>query len=448
MSRSPAKYDVDVVVIGNGPAGLTAAIRARWVKGYSVLPCSVGIVGAGPAGGLLPWGGAILTGPGWAFKGKELLNKLMADVQRLSIPIYPGEATAVRREGSFLVIEGKRHSALRALSVVVATGLRATGNEADYYQKGVYATFKSYGYLSKLIADAANDCDGQGLLVVGNERTELLSPLFHETAQRAGGLTFLLDAEANWRPPADFPGAVVKGRLADVAKNKTRSSRRGVFAARATGTDGSSTHIRCGAILIDYNAFEQKPSLPISSKEDKAEDNLLNLLKREERGFIVVDRWMRTSEPGIFAAGDITGRYSSTVMAMGDGVCAGFGAYRWAFRTKFGDEPRLFAYAATRALITPETSDLPGLPDHCSPKLLSGELRFKQMAARSGIALKGHTELFDGSNSLQQVGRRLGCDLEVLRKLVADACSSRLMTVHAVTPALGNGKPAIEKRSV
>jgi hypothetical protein len=99
----------------------------------------------------------------------------------------------------------------------------------------------------------------------------------------------------------------------------------------------------------------------------------------------------------------------------------------------------LFAYAATRAVITPEISDLPSLPDHCSPKLLSGESRFRQMAARSGIALKGNTGLFDGSNSLLQVGKSLGCDLEALRRLVAKACSSRLMTVHAVTPAPGSG---------
>ena len=80
-------YDYDVCVIGGGLAGMSAAIRTRWVKSYKALCCSTMIFEASNLGGLASWKSAVITGPSFKFIGKKLSEKLVKDVKRLNIPV-------------------------------------------------------------------------------------------------------------------------------------------------------------------------------------------------------------------------------------------------------------------------------------------------------------------------------------------------------------------------
>ena len=118
--------------------------------------------------------------------------------------------------------------------------------------------------------------------------------------------------------------------------------------------------IACQKVLLDYNAYELCPLFEFD----------VGSLEKDERGFLKVDRQMRTSVPGVYAAGDITGLYATVGRAIGDGIVAGFSAYRDIFKLKFDRDPYLFAYKATDTIIAPGFRDLPQLQLHHRPRLL------------------------------------------------------------------------------
>jgi thioredoxin reductase len=107
----------DVLIIGAGPAGLSAALvlgRARR---------RVVVVDSGR-----PRNGAAASMQGYlsrdGFPPDELLAIGRHEVQRYGVRIVPGEVAALRRDGDVLVADVPGVGALRARRVVVATGLQ------------------------------------------------------------------------------------------------------------------------------------------------------------------------------------------------------------------------------------------------------------------------------------------------------------------------------------
>lgn len=366
-----AFYDADVLVIGAGPAGLSAALRVRWVKGYRALVSSVVVFDPGTPGGLLRWGGCILTGPAWASSGEELNARLQEDIRALNIPVVQERVVEVSRTGGGFSVTLASGARWTGRTVILATGFRAIGEEGEHYLAGVRVTFKGYDYFPGLIRAAARDAGERGLLVVGHGATAHLAPMFGSHADKTP-LTFLLEGPAAQNPPAlESLGTLKWGRLAGVEKGET-----GVEAAQIQLATGARERHPCGAILLDYNAFELRPVLEVGGV----------LPTLDARGFVQVDAWMGTSEPGIFAAGDITGRYAATLVALGDGVTAGFSAHRFVYRGKFGEEPHLFAYRALDETLPAQPRDLPVLPADAVPIRL-GDLALIRASGPVGEAL-------------------------------------------------------------
>ena len=141
-------YDYDVAVIGAGPAGMTAAIRTRWVKSYKSVPCSTILFDGSGLGGLAKWRSCMLSGPSFHLKGEEVVGRLKSDIEALEIPFVESKVVDVKWEGRIKKITTEAGDSFSVLAIIVATGFRSLCNEHKYLGQ-ISITYMGYEFFEE-----------------------------------------------------------------------------------------------------------------------------------------------------------------------------------------------------------------------------------------------------------------------------------------------------------
>jgi len=270
----------DVIVIGAGPAGLTAAADiAR--AGLKTL-CFDKLA---PGGALINLGELHDFEEIW--NGPDMASRLTDDATVAGVEIGFAEATALSGSGPWTVAlaDGEKHT---ARAVVIATGLNkgtlGLPNEADYEGRGISHCAHCDGPLYA----------GLPVIVAGAERWAAFEA--KELLGLAGGVTVIDASEA------ETPAGISR------------------IAGQIVGLQGQD-----GLQSVDVAANGTRKSIPASAVfvyvgQSPAAEFLPETLARDATGHIVVDAEGRTSAPTVFAVGDVrTGAKHYLSEAIADG---------------------------------------------------------------------------------------------------------------------------------
>lgn len=269
----------DIIVIGGGPAGLSAAINAR-ARGKSVL-----VVGNPITENPLYKAPLIDNYPGLpGISGADYMHRLADHARESGTQFRSGRVLTVAPMGDrFFVSIGSDFEETRAVIIAIGAqrGVKFPGEE-EFLGRGVSWCATCDGMLYR----------GKNVAVVGLSHD---APVEANFLQEIGcKVTYVARKSPEGLNP-DIP--VVLGKKLTVEGDSV------VTALRA-----DETLIPCQGVFILRSAMAPGDLLPSLTLEN---------------GYIPVDRSMATNLPGVFACGDCTGLPLQAAKAVGEGLIAG-----------------------------------------------------------------------------------------------------------------------------
>jgi thioredoxin reductase len=418
--------DYDVLVIGGGPAGIAAAVRTRWVKRYHVVPCKVAIVEPATLGGLTQMGTCIMTGPGWVYNHETIRPFLLDDVSRFALPHIQDRALAVIKDGDRFRVELAGRPPLSARVVVVCCGMKMLSREPQLWGHGVTATSMGIEAAIEKIRGWVTDPKHRRVVFAGSRR--LLDYVGFIDGARAPGVDvqYIVEPIAGEALAApDHPNVTI-GTVVEM-KGQERLD------ALVSDTGAGARKILDGVDLfvVDFLSYELSPARNFACAG----------VALDRDGYIDVDRRQHTSVDGLFAAGDVTGMPACAGTAIGEGIVAGFEAYRYVYREKFGAEPPLFAYYGFEGELRDDFRELPQVDeDAFGPELLDEVDAVLAAAlpkfppdqrAQAEAAIRAMPAPGGDVPSLRQLAARTGQETPRARRVVERLLELKLITLQS-----------------
>ncbi len=294
----------DLVIVGAGPAGLTAAIYAVRAGLTAV------VVERDVIGGQIAITPAVENYPGYMRIGGKSLVDLISQQAVQYADIHIGEQVKeISQDGKFHIKTNRAIYITKGIIIATGVGNKAldAAGERRLYGRGVSYCATCDGYFFK---------DGKKVFVVGGGNTAVTDALYlHNLGAQVTVVHWRDDlrCEAKLQESLKESGIPIlwNSEVKEIIGDKTVKSVR---------IENNKTHV-----VTEMPADGVFIAIGYVPNNEIARTLSLGL---DEEGYIKVDlTTMRTSVPRVYAAGDITGGLKQIVVAVGQGSIAAMSAF-------------------------------------------------------------------------------------------------------------------------
>lgn len=299
----------DLIIIGGGPAGLTAAIYAIR-KRLDVLLISTDLGGKTNFQMTLPW-----IEMHQVIRGVELVERFRRELEYLD---FTCRLTAVKyiikMEAGFAVTLADE-TILTSKSLILATGSRVkrlnVPGEREYAGRGL--TYSAMSYAPLFVGRQATVIGAGRLALRATAELAQVAATVHLIAPSHG----ILDAPFAQKIVSDGQKVVVL----EGYKVKQIEGNGYVERVLLESPQGQETRLDTEGVFVELGL------LPNS-------DLVAELAHLDDQGRVIVDNYNRTHCAGLFAAGDVTNAFAEQVLvAIGEGAKAALSAYEYLLAT-------------------------------------------------------------------------------------------------------------------
>jgi thioredoxin reductase (NADPH) len=301
------KKTYDVIIIGSGPAGYTAAIYTARAN------LSVLVLQGYQTGGQLMQTSDVENYPGFeeGILGPEMMEKFEKQALRFGAEMIPEDVISVDwTERPFTL--RTNDDEYRAHTVIIATGASAKWlglpQEKHLQGRGVTACATCDGFFFR----------GKDVIVVGGGDTAMEEALF--LTRYVNHITLVHRRNTL--------------RASKIMQDRARNHPKISFALESEVIDILGTDSVTGVILRNVVTGETKPidvqGVFVAIGHKPNTDLFKGVINMDEAGYIVPVEHTMTNIPGVFAAGDVTDhRYRQAITAAGDGCRAAIDLEHW-----------------------------------------------------------------------------------------------------------------------
>ncbi len=297
-----------LIIIGSGPAGLTAAVYAARANLAPLL------IEGWQAGGQLTTTTEVENYPGFAkgIMGPELMKEMRAQAERFGTIFRTGDVTAVDLTARPLYVTVDGEDTVKTKTLIIATGASpitlGLPNEKRLWGHGVSSCATCDGFFFK----------DRELVVVGGGDSAMEEALF---LTKFAGKVSIVHRRDKLRASKIMQDRAMKNEKIAFLWNSVVEDVLGrdlVTGVRVRNiVTGKVWDLSCAGLFL---AIGHRPNTALFGDQ----------LKMTDTGYLITNHGTATSIPGVFAAGDVQdAHYRQAVTAAGTGCMAAIDAERF-----------------------------------------------------------------------------------------------------------------------